>query len=680
MMRSLFAGVSGLRNNQTRMDVIGNNIANVNTVGFKAGRVNFREVLALTLQGATRPSDTEGGTNPFQVGLGMSIASIDTIFSQGNLESTGEVTDLAIAGDGFFVMRSGKTKYFTRAGALSFDANGRLVNPTNGWIIQGKMADSRGVIPSSSIIEDIVLPFGQKVPAKATTEIKFSGNLDASAEPLATILDSNVILAIEEAGDDTDVNGLFARGQSNSYVTGLVSGVTSLTVSDGTTTNTYFYVNNDSSVGNGNFNSLDDLIAEINNDFSADSFSAALDANGAIVMTDESGAAHTLEFSSNNPTLESAFSSANGVVDSSAGTTTSTDQFSHVSSGSEELTKLRNANGESLGLAVDDVIQMSADVNGTGVTATYTVTNTSTLDDLMSEIETMLGIESLPGAYIDSDGSLKIEGDKGEENAITSLSLRVTSNSVFNTALSFDELQAAEDITHSASITAYDALGEEHLITLTFTKTDLNNQWTWEASTNGDEIISSGSSGIVTFNADGSLNTFTFDNGLTSLKIDPNNGAEVMDVKLDVGTLGDFDGLTQFSSPSTAVAPYQNGYGNGDLEDIAIDRSGTITGVFSNGVSQTLAQISIATFNNASGLQRVGDNSYRQTGNSGDPIFGFAGESIQSEIIPGALEMSNVDLAQEFTNMIVAQRGFQANSRVITTSDEMLTELVNLKR
>ncbi len=680
MMRSLFAGVSGLRNHQIRMDVIGNNIANVNTVGFKAGRANFKELLALTLRGATRPTELRGGTDPIQVGLGMSISTIDTLFSQGNLETTGKTTDLAIDGTGFFILRAGDTKYFTRAGAFSFDSQGRLVDPASGWVVQGKMADEAGNIPSRSVVEDIVLPFGQKVPAKATTLIEFTGNLDGSLVPLASILDTGVILAIEKAGDDTDVNGLYANGQANSYITGLVAGVTSITVNDGSTEKTYTYVSSDGSVGNGQFNSLDDLIAEINNDFSSNSFSASLDSNGAIVMTDTSGSAHTLTFTSNNPVLQTAFAAANGTVDSSSDITTKTDEFSHYATKDEKLINLRNSVGTSLGLKDGDSIDVSANVGNESKTGSISITDSTTLQDFADSLTTILGIESLPGITIDSDGSIKVEGDPGEDNEIASLAVRVSSNSVFNTAMSFVEQQKAKDITHSASITVFDALGEEHVVTLTFKKTPVRNQWTWTASTAGNEIISSGSSGKITFNADGSLNSFTFDNGLTTLKIDPNNGASVMDIGLNVGELGSFSGITQFASASTAVARNQDGYGNGDLDSISIDRSGKITGVFSNGVTKTLAQISLATFNNPGGLMRVGGNAYLPSGNSGVAIIGQAGESIQAEIIPGTLEMSNVDLAQEFTNMIIAQRGFQANSRVITTSDEMLTELVNLKR
>ncbi len=180
-MRSLYAGVSGLQNHQVRMDVIGNNISNVNTTGFKKGRVNFQDMLSQTLQGAARPTDEVGGVNPKQVGLGMLVASIDTIHTQGSLQTTGVMTDVALQGEGFFVQRAGDRNYFTRAGAFGLDEEGRLVNPANGFRVQGWQAvELEGAyrINTASQIEDIIIPVGSKDPAVATTEVDLACNLD----------------------------------------------------------------------------------------------------------------------------------------------------------------------------------------------------------------------------------------------------------------------------------------------------------------------------------------------------------------------------------------------------------------------------------------------------------------------------------------------------------------------
>jgi flagellar hook protein FlgE len=180
-LRSLFAGVSGLRNHQAMMDVIGNNIANVNTVAFKYGRASFSELFAQTLRGAGRPTDTTGGTDPMQVGLGMSLSTLDTVFSQGSIETTANNTDLAIQGSGFFIVSAGGKQMYTRAGRFDLDENGRMVNPGSGAILQGKMADIYGNIPSGTALQDIIINKDIKSPAKATSFVKFAGNLDSSA-------------------------------------------------------------------------------------------------------------------------------------------------------------------------------------------------------------------------------------------------------------------------------------------------------------------------------------------------------------------------------------------------------------------------------------------------------------------------------------------------------------------
>ena len=187
-----------------------------------------------------------------------------------------------------------------------------------------------------------------------------------------------------------------------------------------------------------------------------------------------------------------------------------------------------------------------------------------------------------------------------------------------------------------------------------------------------------GYEGSLTFYPDGSLRQF--DKSATQLSIDPNNGAAVMAINLYPGTGGDFDGLTGFSSSFSAIAKNQNGYGLGMLDKISIDTVGVITGIFTNGVSRTLAQVILGDFNNPGGLIKSGDTLFQASANSGDAVRGVAGSTINASISSGALEGSNVDLAEEFTNVITSQRGFQANARVITTSDQMLNELVNLKQ
>ena len=181
MMRSLYSGVSGLQNHQTRMDVIGNNISNVNTNGFKRGRVTFQDMISQQMSGAAKPTDELGGVNPKEVGLGMTVAAIDNIFTQGNLQSTGVTTDLAIKGNGFFILKDGQESFYTRNGAFSLDSNGTLVNPANGMRVQGWMAEEvngQMIVKTAATPEDITIPVGSKDPARATTNVNFACNLD----------------------------------------------------------------------------------------------------------------------------------------------------------------------------------------------------------------------------------------------------------------------------------------------------------------------------------------------------------------------------------------------------------------------------------------------------------------------------------------------------------------------
>lgn len=440
MLRSLSSAVSGLRNQQTKMDVIGNNVSNVNTVAFKAGRVTFKEGFSQLVESASRPVNGSGGTNPLEVGLGSQIGSIDTVFTQGNLEMTGQNTDLAIQGNSFFVLKHGNESFYTRAGNFQVDGSGMLVSGDNGYGVQGRMAANGKLDPQ---VTNLSIPIGQTSPANATTKITINGNLDASA-------------------------GVFDKGTA-----------------------------------------------------------AAVDPLDA--------------------------------------------------------------------------------------TQRALPQNTNSFKDL--------------------------------------------------------------------SITAYDSLGTKHEVKVVMWKTGAN-QWDWKADPTGMDISKAGITEVkgthpITFNNDGTVDT---DNGFAApeIKFTPNDGAADVDLKLDLGS--NLNGLTQFAGDSNAVMRDQDGYTNGTLQSFTIDATGTINGSFSNGTSQVLGQVILADFNNPSGLSTAGDNMYQPTANSGAAVTGYSGEGVNSTIASGALEMSNVDLAQEFTNMIVAQRGFQANGRVITTSDQMLQELVNLKQ
>ena len=386
MLRSLYSGISGLRSHQTMLDVTGNNIANVNTTGFKASAVQFQDSLSQLVRNSTLPQTSSGGSNPAQVGLGVQVAAISTNFAQGAAQSTGVPTDLMIAGDGFFVVRSGSETRYTRNGGFSFDADARLVT-ADGALVQGWTAQN-GVIRPGQGVGDITLPVDATLPATATNAAAVTGNLPAET-----------------------------------------------------------------------------------------------------------------------------------------------------------------AVGESL----------------------------------------------------------------------------------------------------ARDVRVYDAQGGSRMLQLTFTRTA--GGW--------DVTDGAGGTAALTF-TDGTL---TSGGSLTS-----------------GGIAVDLSAVTGYADVDTVAFDTQNGEPAGTLLSYALSDDGSLIGTFSNGKTQVLARVALATFVNPGGLEKTGSSQYVPSVNSGDATIGTAGADGFGKIVSGALEMSNVDLSQEFTNLIVAQRGFQANARIITTSDEVLQELINLKR
>lgn len=728
LSRSLFTGVSGLRGYQTYLDLIGNNIANVNTVGYKSGRMTFKELFALQLRGATRPGSGSGGTNPVQLGLGSDIASVDTLFSQGTLESTGQITDLAIQGDAFFIVKDNIRTFYTRAGSFQFDATGTLVNPNDGTKVQGQMSNNQGVIPTGTSMSDIVIPFGQKSPAKATTAVSFTGNLNAGEKPKGTILETKGVYAIELAGQsvtggDTNVQSLLSRSSAVTPVVtkmdGIVANSTTVTILDGIDRNddntinaddgfNFTYVATDTS-SPFDFNSLQDLVDGINQVFGATGQAAlngqatiaATLANGQITFTPNAAVNANriggLSIESTNGNLQRALAAANiSVAELGTVASRATDTFSHIATRNDLLTNLRNSDGIALGIAVGNTIDIVGKKNAIDIPAVatpLTVAATSTYGDFLDNIESRFSITSEQDTSAgvtakDTNGALRIVGNGGTDNEISAMGISITNNETFNAIFdsrpnNYSEVQQAADVQASATATVFDSLGQEQVVTLTFTKdaTALNT-WNFSIAVQEPAELGGGSTGTVTFNTDGSLARFQHTGATQFFTFDPKSGASVpTSITIDSGTVGGFDGITQLGSTSSIVASGQDGFGLGELDSIAIDQEGRITGAFTNGVNQLLAQLTLAQFNNPAGLTRVGNNNFVISANSGDAITGQAGTSFKDTVItPGALEQSNVDLATEFTNMIVAQRGFQANARIISVSDQLLTEIVELKR
>ncbi|MBK9473370.1 MAG: flagellar hook-basal body complex protein [bacterium] len=302
----------------------------------------------------------------------------------------------------------------------------------------------------------------------------------------------------------------------------------------------------------------------------------------------------------------------------------------------------------------------------------------------MQEIQYSLGINSNP-VEINDLGRIVVRGEVGLDQAIGAVTIaQVGAVNGFDGAFEFSETQQAEDQkTFSMSTTVYDSLGAEHTVSFSFEKVPGQNEWIWNAAMEGGENILSGGSGRMRFSEAGAISSFTFDDGSSGLQFQPQatglEGAANVTLAIDYGDVGALNGLTQFEGSGT-LKSVADGYGTGTLVDFNIDQSGLITGVFSNDTSQAIAQIALATFSNADGLTREANNTYRRSGNSGEAVEVFAGSGNGVSLVTGALETSNVDLAREFTNLVVAQRAFQANSRVVTTADQVMQELVNLVR
>jgi len=713
MVRSLYSGISGLRNHQVGLDVTGNNIANVNTVGFKAGRITFEESMAQMLRGATRPPGAAGGTNPIQIGLGMSIGSIDTITVQGNLQSTGQITDLALEGRGYFAYSNGTGIFYSRNGALQMDQNGQLVSPTNGFVLQGMMAAPDGTYPLETVIGNLRIPYGEKAPAKDTTEVWYASNLDSDSEALGTVMHTNRYIA---AGRDMDgaqdatpltaatLTSLYdENGNSLGIRIGDILTIRAQDVGTGTEQTAQLSVT-DTTTLNDLRVAIRDLLQLIDG-----AIGVNINADGTLTIDTTAATADVanISISSNRPGSRSYVSNlfawpptlAAGATYDTAGA------VRRPAAATDELSDLYDASGSALGLEAGDEIRINGAIGGSPIsTVTLTYAPGMTMQELLDAIRQAFSLPERDGTPLNNmsveidppdtrdnripDGSIVIRGQPEKAFALTNVTITATNNDNDQTApLRFTanntmvEIQAARDTgMHATSIVVYDDAGDAHTMTTTFTHSGIPNEWLWEITMSGGEQIIGGNMGRITFGQDGSPSSFSFDDGSTTFRFNPMNGSNEVSISLNVGSPGSFTGITQFRSPSTTAAREQNGYPMGKLQEISIDEFGEISGIYTNGVNKSIARIYLAEFNNPAGLLKLGDSMYGVSNNSGEAVYQRPGIGTSTRIKPGAVEMSNVELATEFTNMITIQRGYQANARVITTSDTMLNELVQLVR
>ena len=748
---AMYAAISGLKSQQVKLDVIANNVANLNTFGYKASRVAFSDLLSQTLRAGGAPQAGRGGTNPMQVGVGVQLAAIDTISSQGSIQTTGKLTDLAINGEGFFIVSDGTAISYTRAGNFSLDADGAMIT-SNGYRVQGwtrPTADGEN-IDTSTTLSDITVNFGEKIPGRATTTANYVSNLDSSsytfgsaelqapgstglavaagiAMPIASYAGIQVDpgpIADAVAGSLT-LNGQdiiyawpagFAWGNPNTVAQFIADQINSQSstvyarVGDNgnlVLQNMFGGEGNDISIsGNAAYLALLGLAAGT---YTAPAADGRLAGVHTITITDAVAATGT----STIPVAAGALAADSIQIQGVGGPVT-------INYGPTSATNTSAQNAQ----VIADAINAENESNPNFfITATANANGTITLtSDLAGEANQIIIVD--PGTNptgLDTIGTfdgVNYVVDNGADatasNTFVSNDNTVTWTRTFSDATNFGVASAltnleplilgdnpplplipgvtltaealspgqATVVTHDAfqhqtSINVYDSMGTPHQLTVTFQHTGLN-EWEWTATLPDEpQYEITNGSGTVTFSASGLIVSA---NPMLPITFTPAGANTIRAFPVFNGTGSPIDGITQFASASTTAAESQDGFAMGTLQAFAFDPFGTLQGVYSNGLTKPIAKLALAIFSNPAGLQRIGNNNWASTGNSGLGRYSAAREGGAGEILGGSLEQSNVDPATEFTELIIAQRSFQANSRTITAQDNILQEVVNLVR
>ena len=852
MMRSLWSGVSGMQAHQIAIDVEGNNIANVNTAGFKYSRANFSDILSQTPRVATAPQGELGGQNAMQIGLGTSINSTTRIFSQGTLTSTDKNTDLALQGNGFFVVSpdGGTTRYYTRNGDFLRDKAGNFVNES-GHIVQGWTRDEEtGTIDTTAPIKNIVIKEGLTTPARATKEMKVKGNLDSGnaignrSTPIYSLdsvtggrdFDGDDLRSNSEIHSENDVNAneFYTNAKNEQVLTerGVDLGVTfnelgnGLALRDGqgiwvsyanAVTKNPFQIGSANPANIGQFtspsqrtlnitlnnttitatvNNISEVAAAINAQYNNTGVRAEISEGYKLTLINRNNSGTTAN-TKNIHLVVNGTDSTGMLAQTPGGTGTlniiTAYQYKYNSS---SVTANHQANDgiprsvhttEDLRAAMQKDMRAYVDYNGDGMlgghaigttgsltigeailaasdaarlaTKTYNTSYNAGVNSGLSAAaaaaaaitDTITALGTLPPAYLTAyntgraggttqadhenglaairaivdmtdlnDGAKLTVNKQGQyqlENpasgvadqpiymTVTGLTQEASSggnaiseNTKLTTIMSALEgaMSSGQAVrtsgalmmsSHGATAEIYDSLGSKHTVSIKWAKTgttsDGGTEWSMIIQVpEPAEINFSGSgprnvlTGSLRFNSNGSLASFN----PAGFSFTANNGSAAgQSVRLNFGLGTDFNGLTSFDKKSSTDSIAQDGYAGGTLTNLKVDENGTIIGTFSNGKSFGLAQVAVATFTNQEGLHAEGENVFSMTSNSGEAVIGTAGSGDKGTIAAAKLEASNVDLSRALTQLIVIQRGYQANSKTITTSDEMLNTLLQLK-
>ncbi|EFV4170452.1 flagellar hook protein FlgE [Campylobacter jejuni] len=845
MMRSLWSGVSGLQAHQVAMDVEGNNISNVNTTGFKYSRADFGTMFSQTVKIATAPTDGRGGSNPLQIGLGVSVSSTTRIHSQGSVQTTDKNTDVAINGDGFFMVSDdgGLTRYLTRSGDFKLDAYGNFVNNA-GFVVQGWNINwDDQTIDSSRSPQNIFIDPGMHIPAAKSTEVAIKANLNSGLNigtssrnlyALDSVHGWNTKTQRAEDENDTGTTQFYTTSKNSVEVTekGVDAGSlfnangTGLNLRDGqgiwvsyadakfttdkpanvnvfdpnnhTNQNgSIFWGDKDNTVNlditlngvniqNANIRSLDEAIAYINTftaptdtrdgtgvkavkkadgsgiEFVNDNADGTTDnmknINLTVNQANTAGERHTITWNAgnNNFTAASAKNGANSVwIPTAANVNGNAESIQIItahkyvySSNPVDIGPMYNPDG---GPQFQPGVGNNAPTDPASLNYWNAIQGSLKNSDARTfrtteDLRELLQRDARYGVDYDGDGSKTYDADdinqavkvvvtengnfaisnanetstipanagagntqvttnpKNMSFNITAYSNKqgtVSTNDAFAKIFkAFDgvltvggQIKESEQLklsAFSAGLEIYDSLGSKHTLEVQFVKQsttqDGGNEWQMiirvpepaEINTTGEgptNIIV----GTARFNNDGSLANYT----PKTINFSPNNGAAPnQQIKLSFGTSGSNDGLVSSNSASTLTGQATDGYTSGNLKPdaIRVDDKGNILGEFTNGKTFAVAKIAMASVANNSGLEEIGGNLFKVTANSGAIVVGEAGTGGRGEMKTSALEMSNVDLSRSLTELIIIQRGYQANSKTISTSDQMLQTLIQLKQ
>ncbi len=857
-MRSLWSGVSGLQAHQVAMDVEGNNISNVNTTGFKYSRADFGTMFSQTVKIATAPTDGRGGSNPLQIGLGVSVSSTTRIHSQGSVQTTDKNTDVAINGDGFFMVSDdgGLTNYLTRSGDFKLDAYGNFVNNA-GFVVQGWNINwDTQSIDSSRTPQNIFIDPGMHIPAAQSTEVAIKANLNSglnigtASRPLYSLdsvhgfnqktgetKDENDTgttqfyttskNAVEVTEKGVDAGSLFnANGQGlnlrdgqgiwvsyadakystnqlgvNAFDPNLHQTQTAAFWGNGNQKTRLDIVINGVTIQNDTIGSIDEAIAYINTftaptdarqgtgvravknadgsgiDFVNDNADGTTDnmknINLVVNATNTAGEAWTATWDAatntfnqytliqqNNASLWTATGGQAGTVNNLTGGRSAQIITAHkyiYSSSPQTLPPMYNPDGGfnyipgtpgnppanpptwngTDAATIGSQNYYNAVMNGSLLnTNIRTFHTTEDLRELLQR-DARYGVDyDGSGTFAAADVNENVKVVVNSSGAFSLTNVNETSNSPilvtggaplnfgshnmnFNITAYTDErgtvstndaftkifkgldgsFPAGNQVKQSellklsafsAGLEIYDSLGSKHTLEVQFVKQsttqDGGNEWQMiirvpepaEINTTGEgpnNIIV----GTARFNNDGSLSNYN----PRTINFSPNNGAAPnQQIKLSFGTSGSNDGLVSSNSASTLTGQATDGYTSGNLKPdaIRVDDKGNILGEFTNGKTFAVAKIAMASVANNSGLEEIGGNLFKVTANSGNIVVGEAGTGGRGEMKTSALEMSNVDLSRSLTELIIIQRGYQANSKTISTSDQMLQTLIQLKQ